>query len=108
MKILGTEGMTVTEINDELSRGARFVLYQYCVSVIIMTFKRSSDIYFVKSHENAVVKGLSWTLLSSLLGWWGIPWGPIYTVGSLATNLKGGKDVTKEVLRSLNNQSPGL
>jgi hypothetical protein len=35
----------------------------------------------------------------------GIPWGPIYTIGSLIQNFGGGKDVTKEVLLSLQQQS---
>jgi hypothetical protein len=38
------------------------------------------------------------TLLTILLGWWGIPWGPVYSIQSLVVNLKGGKDVTTEVL----------
>jgi hypothetical protein len=81
--------------------GAKFVFYQYCVSILIMTFRRPSDIYFVRAGENAVAKGLPYTLLSLVAGWWGIPWGPIYTIGSVVTNLGGGKDVTQEVLSSL-------
>jgi hypothetical protein len=69
-----------------------------------MTFRRSSDIYFIKYHDGAVKKGLKFTILSALIGWWGIPWGAIYTIGALVTNLGGGKDVTKEVIQSLNQQ----
>ena len=36
-----------------------------------------------------------------LFGWWGIPWGPIWTIGSLVTNLRGGRDITREVLQAL-------
>jgi hypothetical protein len=39
--------------------------------------------------------------LSAFLGWWGIPWGPIYTIQSLSKNISGGKDVTDQVLASL-------
>lgn len=63
-----------------------------------MTFKRSSDIYFILGGENAVVKGLGFTALTFLLGWWGIPWGPIWTIGAFVTNFGGGKDVTGEIL----------
>ena len=66
-----------------------------------MTFRRSSDIYFVKSNENSIIKGLRFTFLSLVLGWWGIPWGPIYTIGSLYRNLSGGKDVSQEVVQHL-------
>jgi hypothetical protein len=101
VKIIGAEGLSGTEIQNEINRGAKFVMYQYCISILIMTFKRPSDIYFVRSGENAVTKGLGFTLVSLLLGWWGIPWGPIYTIGSLFTNFGGGKDVTQQVLMSV-------
>lgn len=97
-EIKGIEGMTLGDINDEIQRGAKFVSYSYCISIIVMTFKRGSDIYFIKSGESAVVKGLPYTLLSLIAGWWGIPWGPIYTIGALFTNLSGGKDLTREIL----------
>jgi len=44
---------------------------------------------------------LGFTLLSLVLGWWGIPWGPIYTVQSLWVNAQGGRDVTREVAAAL-------
>ena len=66
-----------------------------------MTFRRSSDIYFVRAGESAVGKGLGFTLLTLFLGWWGIPWGPIYSIGSISTNLGGGKDVTAAVRAAL-------
>ena len=47
------------------------------------------------------LQGLPFTLLSLLLGWWGIPWGPIYTIQSLWVNLKGGRDVTQEIMPSM-------
>lgn len=108
-EIKNVEGLTVDDINRELSHGAKFVVFQYCFSIIVMTFKRGSDIYFVKSGESSIKHGIGFTLLTFFLGWWGIPWGPIYSIGALFTNLSGGKDVTKEVLNSLNaaNQQGG-
>ena len=72
-----------------------------CIAVVVLTFRRSSDIHFVKPGESRVVKGLGWTALTLLLGWWGIPWGPIWTIGSLWKNLQGGEDVTAQVMNSL-------
>jgi hypothetical protein len=51
-----------------------------------------------------VVKGLPYTLFTLAAGWWGIPFGPIFSVMALFNNLKGGKDVTKEVMSILNVQ----
>src|SRR5437588_10947549 len=79
-KIKGIEGMQPDQINFELQRGAKFVIYTYCVSILVMTFKRGSPVHFVRSGESAVTKGLPYSLISLLLGWWGIPWGPIWTV----------------------------
>jgi hypothetical protein len=101
MKILGIEGLTTQQVNDDLDNGGKFVIYRYTVSIIVLTFRRSSDVYFIRPGENAVVKGLGWTILTFLLGWWGIPWGPIYSIGCLGTNLSGGKDVTKEIVGTM-------
>lgn len=103
-EIVGIDGMSVSELNHELERGAKFVIYEYCISILVMTFKRPSNIYFIKSGEGAISKGLGFTLVSLLLGWWGIPWGPIYTIGSFITNFSGGKDVTGAVVESMNGQ----
>jgi hypothetical protein len=103
--IKNIEGLTAAQINQELAYGAKFVTYQYTISIVLMTFKRSSDIYFVRANENCVIKGLPFTIMSFVLGWWGIPWGPIYTIGSLYKNLSGGTDITKDVLVLMNGQT---
>ncbi len=92
--IVGADGMTDAEIIAEVEKGGRFVYYIWCVSILVMTFKRSSDVYFLRAGESAVKKGLSYTFLTLFAGWWGIPWGPIYSLQCLGTNLSGGKDVT--------------
>ena len=105
MKIVGLEGMTSDELNSELQRGARFVCYQYCISILLVTFKRASDIYFVRAGETPPGRITGFCVISLLLGWWGIPWGPIYSIQSLVTNLRGGKDLTAQVIASLNQKA---
>ena len=102
--IKNIEGLSVDDINKELSRGAKFVVFQYCISIIVMTFKRGSDIYFIRSGESTLKHSFGFTLITLLFGWWGIPWGPIYSVGSLVRNISGGKDITQEVINSHNSQ----
>ena len=101
MSIVGLDGLSTDEINEELSRGARFVVFEYCISILVLTFKRSSAIHFVRSDEGTFGKGIGYTLLSLVLGWWGIPWGIIYTISSVATNCCGGRDVTPQVLAAV-------
>jgi len=101
-KIVGLQDIkSGGQLQQEIQQGGKFVMYQYCISLLIITFRRPSNIYFIGHEDNAIVKGLPFTLLSLLLGWWGIPWGPIYTIQSIWINFKGGKDVTKEVASSM-------
>jgi hypothetical protein len=101
VKIVGIEGMSPQDIEFELQRGGRFVVFLYCVSVLVMTFKRPSAIYFIRAGEGTGSKSIPFTLISLVLGWWGIPWGPIWTISSVVTNLRGGKDVTKAIAATL-------
>lgn len=101
MTIHGLDGLSLDDVELEVSDGGQFVVYQYCLSVIAMTFRRTSDIYFVRSGESAATKGIKWCLVSFLFGWWGIPWGPIWTITTIATNLGGGKDITDAVMNAL-------
>lgn len=51
--------------------------------------------------------GLKYTFLSLVVGWWGIPWGPIYTIASVAKNFAGGGDVTDAVCDALSEPEVG-
>ena len=106
-QIKNLEGMSSDQLNQELAKGGKFVVYQYAISIIVMTFRRSSDIYFIKAGESSIKDGLGFSALSFVLGWWGIPWGPIYTIGALVANFGGGKDVTTDVIAALNAQQGG-
>jgi hypothetical protein len=68
-----------------------------------MTSRQSSNIYFVRSNESPIKYGWPWLLISFFLGWWGIPWGPIYTTQAIFRSFSG-KDVTLEVLQNLKSQ----
>jgi len=97
--------MRAGEVDFEIQRGARFVLFQYCISIVVLTFRRASNIYFLRQGESSLTKGLPFTLLSLVAGWWGVPWGPIFTIQSVYNNSRGGKDVTQSVLNSLRAQA---
>lgn len=93
--------LSTDQLRDILKDGGKVVAYAYTISILIMTFKRSSELYLYRSGENRVQSGLFFSLITLLLGWWGIPWGPIYSIQSLWQNFSGGIDVTKEILAKL-------
>lgn len=101
MEINGLENISMQQLSQEVMRGGKFVVFEYCVSLLIITLKRPSGVYFIRAGEGTFGKSISFTIISLIMGWWGIPWGPIYTIASLITNLGGGKDVTLEMMNAL-------
>ncbi len=101
MEIKGLQDILNSELNNQLQNGAKFVLYQYCISILILILRRTSDVYFIRSDKSAFKNGIGYALITLVMGWWGFPWGPIYAIGAIFTNLSGGKDVTDEIVASL-------
>jgi hypothetical protein len=99
--IMGIDAMTPDEIAFELNRGGKFVVYRYCVSAILITLTLNSDIYLIRAGQSRIVRGLPWTLVTLLAGWWGVPWGPIRTIQSLWSNLHGGTNVSSQVANAM-------
>ncbi len=105
MQVIGVAGLTEDDLALEVENGGRFVMYRYCVSVVVMTFHRNSSIYFVRGGQSGAGNALKYSAVSCVLGWWGLPWGPIFTLASLFTNIRGGIDVTSTVLGELNRRA---
>lgn len=106
MQIKNIEGLNVVQIKELVSQGAEFVYFPYTVSFVLGTVRRSSSIYFIRPDEGKFKYSYKHVGVNALLGWWGIPWGPIYTIGSMYHQLSGGKDVTQEVLSELIQNDP--
>lgn len=102
MKIKNIAGLTATDLQQQVSEGGRFVYFAYTVSLLIVTFKDTSGVYLIRSGENTAGKSYLFTIITFLTGWWGFPWGPKYSMQAIRTNLKGGKDVTDEVMDVVN------
>ena len=71
--------------------GGRWVVFEYCVSFGIMTLRRPSREYFLRNGDRTWLRGLPYSLISLLFGWWGVPWGPILTPVTVYCNLTGGR-----------------
>ena len=95
--------MTPSDLDDQLSTGGRFVVFDYCISLIFLTLNRSSHFYFVSSQQSSFRHSIKYSLIALIAGWWGLPWGPIRTITSVTSNFKGGRDVTDSLLKSIRN-----
>ena len=106
MQIKNIEGLSVAQVKQLVNEGGRFVVFPYTVSVVLATFKRSSSIYFIRPNENSIKYSYGHVGVNLLFGWWGIPWGPIYTIGAAYKHATGGKDITQEVVSHLVQHDP--
>lgn len=63
--------------------------FQAAMSFLVATFELRSR-YYVIGEEATAAKSAYFTLCSLVFGWWGFPWGPIFTVRFVVSNLQGG------------------
>jgi hypothetical protein len=86
--------MSTAQLAEALAQGCRLVTYEYCVSLIVVTWRRQSRVYLLAANETGLRQAAPYLLLTMFLGWWGLPWGLIYTPLALVTNLAGGRDAS--------------
>ncbi|UUC44700.1 hypothetical protein [Flavobacterium cerinum] len=106
MEIKNIDGLKVSQIRAIVNSGGKFVIFPYTVSIVLMTFKRSSSIYLVRPEESSFKYSYKHVLVNGIFGWWGLPWGPVYTIQSLYHQISGGKEVTKEIMTHLAQHDP--
>jgi len=78
----------------------RYVTYWRVISYGIGTRRQPVQGVFCRSCADR--RGLKASLTTWALGWWGVPWGPYWTVKALWQNLKGGEkpgDLNAALLR---------
>ena len=82
-----------------VSAQPRYVIFWYVVSLLLVTSRRTMQGVFCPSC--APKKAFQASAITWLLGWWGFPWGPIWTIGALYRNLLNGTqpaDVNGQIL----------
>ncbi len=97
MRILKPAHLTGPELAAALAADGRCVVYDYCVSFLVLTHYRESAVHVLRAGQSRFWCGLPYTFLSLALGWWGVPWGVLYTPFVNVTNHRGGRDVTGQV-----------
>lgn len=66
----------------------RYIVFHYVISVVFATFRPTIEGIFCPScapKRAVVASAITW-----LLGWWGFPFGLIYSIGALTKNLSNG------------------
>ena len=73
----------------KISKETLLVQYMFAASFIAFSHKTPTR-YYVSGVENTTFVLIVCSLASGILGWWGLPFGPIFTIQALATNFSGG------------------
>ena len=77
------DGVLVTEETEVVS-------YRWTVSLLVMTLNGETKHRPVDRDSGATLP----TFMTILLGWWGFPWGPINSIGTILHNIAGGERST--------------
>jgi hypothetical protein len=99
--IRGAECVPPGDLARLLTDGHRCVRFECCVSVVVATFHYRTATYLIDTTQTRFWNGLAYSLMALALGPWGVPWGPILTARAIWANLRGGEDVTAQVLSRL-------
>ncbi len=88
-------GTRVTEATE-------FYQYKYVISLGVVSLVYTTP-YLLPTVANGHLRSAPWkySLISLLLGWWCIPWGPVFTVHAVLLNLRGGRKRTAANLLQL-------
>jgi hypothetical protein len=84
---------------NQITAQPRYIIFYYTLSFLILTQKKPDHGIFCRQCADRV--GARCTLITWIMGWWGMPWGPIYSIESLFYNLRGGirpRDVNIKIL----------
>ena len=90
------------EVCGRRDETVRFVVYPYVVSLIVVTFQRAFSGCWCRVHR--LPRWLAATLISSIFGWFGFPFGLLFTPISLLQLARGGvedKNINGRILRSI-------
>ena len=76
-----------------VSYATRLRTCQIVVSFLVLTFRLPSRLIVDGSESDRGVRS-GCSLVSFVFGWWGIPFGPIWTIRALSSNIHGGDVIT--------------
>jgi hypothetical protein len=82
-----------------VSAQPRYIIFWYVISLLFVTSRRTMQGVFCPSC--APKRAVQASAITWMLGWWGFPWGPIWTIGALYRNLLSGTqsaDVNAQIL----------
>ena len=96
MRVLGRFWTYARVVRKQLARNPRRTILTFSglvLSFFLVSFRvPTRPVVYASRAERRLRVGC--TLVTLVFGWWGIPWGPIWTVQTLRRNLSSAGEVT--------------
>jgi hypothetical protein len=90
---------SIANVVDFVMAGNRFVTIPYVFSMLVLTFRRNmGGVHTVRTGHWPIGQMVQAAIVTSWFGWWGFPFGIIYSILSCYYLFRGGRDATKEIL----------
>lgn len=99
------EHLTYEEMLKRIEVGAKLVMFRYIVSVPLLgSYDIDSDVYYVRSNEEAVAIGKKFTRITRWFGWLNPSTNIQQSMNAIKLNKRGGRDMTEDILANLNEE----
>jgi hypothetical protein len=106
MKLSLNRDLTLDQIQNKVNNGAKFIAYSYIISVpIFMPVRRISKLYFIESGYPLSVNAMRYNIANFMLGIWGLPMGPPIMIKTIISNMRGGIDLTDDVMANITEEA---
>jgi hypothetical protein len=93
----------VCSICHRVTAQPRYTIYRHVMSAMFITWRTVNQGIFCS--ECGAKNAYRASLKTWLLGWWGFPWGPIYSIQAIFWNMRGGQQPTHNNFRILSWQA---
>lgn len=87
-----------------IQEDSELVQYEVCLSLGVLTFRRQTA-YYIKDYHFTPLLNLMFTAFTFVFGWWGLPWGPVHTIGTIKHNLFARSKSLQTVIEDENPQN---
>ncbi|RYM34554.1 hypothetical protein ERX46_04050 [Brumimicrobium glaciale] len=102
IKLANNNSYTYEEVKAAENNGGSFVTYQWIIPLpLFYPVRRLSKVYFIPKDGNQAKYAKKYNIISLIIGWWGLPFGPIFVNRSVRLNNNGGVDVTEDIYLNL-------
>ena len=101
------DGIALDEIKQSIPTGGRFIVFQYCISFLVISHKKFSPAIYLPPHSQSQFEqyNVKYNRYSKLMGWWAVPAGIGNTISCISFNKNGGLDVTEDIMLNLNEKA---